>query len=157
MDDFTFERLDFIKIDVEGMEADVIHGGGHTLATHRPIIFAECNDLANGSKTLRSCLDMRYVVYGVLSAAFNIDNFKHLADNIFLNASEASLLAIPQEKQAVMMQRINLAAFARIDSLDAMSLLLLHKPQYVDEVLALTPAAVVLGIDFSSPLARKRN
>jgi FkbM family methyltransferase len=156
LDDFTFERLDFIKIDAEGMEADVIFGGEQTLAKHRPILFAECNDLANGSRTMQSCIDMGYVIYGVLSAAFNVDNFKHLSDNIFWSASEASLLAIPNEKLTAFVDQGSLTEFAHIDSVDALNLLLLHKPQYVHEVLASSSAAAVLGTGFSSPLATKK-
>lgn len=33
---------DFIKIDVEGHELAVLHGGRNTLATHRPILLLEC-------------------------------------------------------------------------------------------------------------------
>jgi FkbM family methyltransferase len=157
LDHFSFERVDLIKIDAEGMEAEVIAGGPRTLAAHRPIVFAECNDLRNGSKTLLGCLDIGYVVYGVLSRAFNSDNYKQVSENIFFNGSEASLLAIPAEKVGSIAQRLDLSCFAQIDSLDALALLLLHKPQYPDEVLTAAPAATVLGLEFPSPLSRRRD
>lgn len=156
LDHFTFDRIDLVKIDAEGMEAEVIAGGAHTLASHRPIIFAECNDLRNGSRTLLEFLSMNYVVYGVLSEAFNPDNYNHVSENIFFNGSEASLLAIPREKIAPVVERLDLSLFPIIDSLDALALLLLHKPQYLDEVLAVTAAAAVLGLEFSCPLSRRR-
>ena len=37
------ERLDFLKIDVEGGETPVILGASETVARHRPIIFTEFN------------------------------------------------------------------------------------------------------------------
>src|SRR5262245_20929132 len=38
--------IDFVKIDVEGAEASVIHGAHHVLCTMRPIILLEINDRA---------------------------------------------------------------------------------------------------------------
>jgi len=157
LDHFTFDRIDFVKIDAEGMEAEVIAGGVRTLAAYRPVVFAECNDLRNGSKTLLACLEGGYAVYGVLSAAFNPNNYNGVSQNIFFDGSEASLLAIPLEKIASVAQRIDLDSLARIDSPDALALLLLHKPQYPEEVLAATAAATVLGLDFPSPLSRRHD
>jgi FkbM family methyltransferase len=34
-------RLDFIKIDVEGAELQILHGGQHTITTSQPVILAE--------------------------------------------------------------------------------------------------------------------
>lgn len=34
-------RIDFLKVDVEGMEPDVLGGGGELLATHRPVMYLE--------------------------------------------------------------------------------------------------------------------
>lgn len=155
LDDFALGRVDFIKIDAEGMEADVLAGARRTLAEHRPVVFAECNDLRNGGNTLNAFLEAGYAVYGVLSEAFNPDNYNHVAENIFFGGSEASLLAVPQERLTSLAVRLDLSAFPGIDSLDALALLLLHKPQYPDEVLATTSAAAVLGVEFPSPLARR--
>lgn len=41
IDSIGLERLDFMKIDVEGMELDVIEGAKETITKHRPIILAE--------------------------------------------------------------------------------------------------------------------
>src|SRR5262249_12083623 len=36
IDDLEISRLDFLKIDVEGMEMDVLEGGEKTITAHRP-------------------------------------------------------------------------------------------------------------------------
>ena len=41
IDAFEFERLDFVKIDVEGMELDVLEGGKQTIERHRPQMLIE--------------------------------------------------------------------------------------------------------------------
>lgn len=43
LDDFDFQNVDFVKIDVEGYEAAVIDGGAETLLRDRPIIIVESN------------------------------------------------------------------------------------------------------------------
>jgi len=39
-------RLDFVKIDVEGMEPEVLRGAQDTIRRHRPVIMLEVNDYA---------------------------------------------------------------------------------------------------------------
>jgi FkbM family methyltransferase len=41
LDDFAFEDVDFIKIDVEGHELQVLEGGRETLGRCRPVVLAE--------------------------------------------------------------------------------------------------------------------
>lgn len=41
LDSFRLKRLDFIKLDVEGMETEVIAGGSGLINLHRPILLVE--------------------------------------------------------------------------------------------------------------------
>jgi len=41
IDTFEFPRIDFIKIDVEGMELDVLLGGKKSISRHKPIMLVE--------------------------------------------------------------------------------------------------------------------
>lgn len=41
LDSLGLERLDFVKLDVEGMEMEVLRGGRDALARHRPIMMIE--------------------------------------------------------------------------------------------------------------------
>lgn len=41
IDGLALHRLDFIKLDVEGMEMDVLRGAGATLERHKPIVLVE--------------------------------------------------------------------------------------------------------------------
>ena len=45
LDSFAFEDVDFIKIDVEGHELQVLQGAVKTLTTYKPVIVLEQNDL----------------------------------------------------------------------------------------------------------------
>jgi len=44
LDDFAFDDVDFIKIDVEGYEERVLDGGWETIAKHRPALLIELED-----------------------------------------------------------------------------------------------------------------
>jgi len=57
LDHYSFERLDWIKIDVEGCEVDVLQGAFATLARHRPKILVE-NHLFKDPTINQRCEDM---------------------------------------------------------------------------------------------------
>jgi len=40
------KAVDFIKIDIEGSETDMLKGAEHTLSTYRPMLLIEMNDIA---------------------------------------------------------------------------------------------------------------
>lgn len=43
LDNMTFERVDFLKIDVEGYEVKVIEGAARTIELHRPLLICEAS------------------------------------------------------------------------------------------------------------------
>jgi len=44
LDSYNFENVDFIKIDVEGFETNVIKGAFETIRKYRPVILFECKE-----------------------------------------------------------------------------------------------------------------
>jgi FkbM family methyltransferase len=157
LDSFSFDRIDLIKIDAEGMEPEVIGGAQQTIARHRPIIFAECNDLEHGAEMLRALAALDYATFGAVEPAYNPSNFRGNPHNIFGEADEVALLAVPREGIEAWQARGALDGLATIDSVDALALLLLHKAQYPSEVLAASSAAAALGIRYASPLSRMQD
>jgi FkbM family methyltransferase len=62
IDELAFARVDLIKIDVEGMEAEVIKGAEQTLRAQRPLLYVEY--LKSGSEALWRQLDaLGYELY----------------------------------------------------------------------------------------------
>ena len=41
LDDFKFDRVDYIKLDVDGAEWDIVQGGVKTIGTHLPVFCLE--------------------------------------------------------------------------------------------------------------------
>ena len=62
LDEFNFERLDFLKIDIEGMEIEALNGGMNTIKKLRPWMFIEFWNVDRAK--LKSWFDgLDYTVY----------------------------------------------------------------------------------------------
>jgi FkbM family methyltransferase len=85
LDDVLAERpaVRFIKIDVEGMERDVLLGATDIIRTRRPILYVE-NDRVPESKALLETLqELGYRAYWHFPAFFNPQNFFSNPDSIY--------------------------------------------------------------------------
>jgi len=153
LDAYGLDRLDFMKIDVEGMEIAVLNGAKETVGRCRPVIFAECNSLESGVLIVRWAQKENYQSYGVLSAAYNQHNFAGNTENIFGEAQETGLLLIPAEEYMRHETILLRQQLPQINTADDLALLLLHKPQYPYEVLVNTAASKSLTLLYPSPQA----
>jgi FkbM family methyltransferase len=100
LDTYTFTRLDFIKIDVEGMEKDVLDGARNTINRHRPLLYVE-NDREEKSEALiRTIMDLGYRLWWHLPTLYNPDNFRQNANNIFPSIVSFNMLCLPQSMTA---------------------------------------------------------
>ena len=95
LDDIEFERLDFIKIDVEGMEARVLQGASKTINQHRPILFIENDRAEKSAELIQRLFDLRYDLYWHLAPIFSASNFYRNPENIFPGLVSINMLCIP--------------------------------------------------------------
>lgn len=93
------ERCDFIKIDVEGMERDVILGARETIARFRPVLFVE-NDRADKSEDLISTLEeMGYRCFWHVSPLYNPQNWRENPYNAFGFIHSFNMLCVPEGRE----------------------------------------------------------
>jgi FkbM family methyltransferase len=95
LDRFSLPSLRLLKIDVEGMETEVLLGARQTIARHRPIIYVENDRKANSERLIRTLLDLGYDLYWDLPPLFNPDNFAGYPDNVFSGIISINLLCLP--------------------------------------------------------------
>jgi hypothetical protein len=87
-----------IKIDVEGMETDVIAGAAETIRRCRPLLYVE-NDRAERSAALiQQIIDLDYRLSWHLPPLFNPDNYFGAHDNAFGDILSVNMLCVPQER-----------------------------------------------------------
>jgi len=92
-------RLNFLKIDVEGMEFSVIKGAKKLIEKHQPVIYLE-NDRPNKSESLiKTIWSMGYKAYWHLPPLFNPNNFAGNTENIFSKIVSVNMLCIPKSKE----------------------------------------------------------
>lgn len=90
----SLPRLRLVKIDVEGMEADVISGGRQLIAKFKPVLYLE-NDRAEKSEALiRLIAGLGYRLYWHLPPLFNPDNFYGERENLFPNVVSINMLCV---------------------------------------------------------------
>jgi FkbM family methyltransferase len=95
IDDLDLPACRLIKIDVQGMEAEVIRGGRETIRRHRPVLYVE-NDLREKSAALIGALfELDYRLYWHLPPLFNADNYLQETQNIYPNIRSINMLCLP--------------------------------------------------------------
>jgi FkbM family methyltransferase len=98
MDSYGLRRCSFIKIDVEGMEQQVLEGGTSTIHGLRPVMYVE-NDRKEKSRDLIQLLmAMDYALWWHLAMLFSPHNFANNRNNVFGNTVSINMLCLPKEK-----------------------------------------------------------
>ena len=78
-----FPSVDFIKIDVEGMEYNVLQGAKNTIAYYRPHMLIEMQDSNMNPFVFDLLASMSYNMYWAPCATYNPQNHKHNSENVF--------------------------------------------------------------------------
>lgn len=134
LDSLALSKCDLIKIDVEGLEADVLESAIDTIKRARPLIACACNFLDAGSRVFKFAMLNKYKVFSAVTPAFNLGNHAGCMSNIFGDAAEVMLILVPIEGN----EKFNLlradVELAPIQSTDDLALVLMKNPQHVSEV-----------------------
>ncbi len=97
LDSFALNKCNLIKIDVEGMEPQVLDGARTTIRKLRPIIFVETT-MENARDVIQRLADFRYESWWHISAYYNANNFFKNPDNVFADIHpETNLICFPKE------------------------------------------------------------
>lgn len=114
LDSLELPVCHFIKLDVEGMEAQVLTGAAQTIAHHRPILYVENDRKDRSAALLGTLLGMDYRLYWHLPPLFNPNNFFAEAENLFGAIVSVNVLGLPGEaKQDIKLPEIESADAGR--------------------------------------------
>ena len=94
IDSFHLPRCDFLKIDVEGMEEDVLRGAESTIGRFKPILYFKCDRTQKADSLIRYAHSLGYALYWHLPYLFNPQNFTDNHRNVFGEVVSKNILCV---------------------------------------------------------------
>lgn len=83
IDSFELPKCDMMKIDVEGMEEEVLLGAKDTIARLKPILYLECDRKEKEQSLLKLIHSLGYRMFWHTPTLFNEKNYAGKSENIF--------------------------------------------------------------------------
>jgi len=97
LDDFNFPACHFLKVDVEGMELDVLRGANRLIGRYRPIIYVENDRKDKSDELVRHLHSLDYKMYWHRPYYYNPDNFFHNPENVFPNTGSLNMICVHRD------------------------------------------------------------
>jgi hypothetical protein len=98
LDELDLRRCALIKVDVEGMEAQVVEGARQTIERCRPALFLENDTVERSREVLTAVESVGYKAYWHIASYFNPRNFFGNLENVFARYQpQANILCVPKE------------------------------------------------------------
>lgn len=96
LDEFGIARCRLLKVDVEGMELQVLRGARKLIAVNQPAIYVENDRPELSDPLVRFIQDLDYVLYWHYPPLFNPDNFLKNPTNVFGGLVSLNMLCLPK-------------------------------------------------------------
>jgi len=94
IDEMNFTKVDFIKIDIEGMEIDALRGAEETIKKFKPILYVE-NDRAEKSEALIEYIkELGYSIHNHQAPMYNPNNYFEFKENHLVFPSESGDITV---------------------------------------------------------------
>jgi len=102
VDDLELSRCDVMKIDVEGMELEVLTGAARTIERFKPMIYCENNRTDRSAQILGELTRQGYKIWWHILNYYNPNNFFAEKENIFAPYwPEANILCVHESARVV--------------------------------------------------------
>ena len=98
LDSYSLGKCAFIKIDVEGMEQQVLEGASNTIHSHRPVLYVENDRKEKSPGLIQLLLAMDYALWWHVTPLYNPNNFAGNKNNVFGGTVSINMLCVPKEK-----------------------------------------------------------
>ncbi|MCP4040990.1 MAG: FkbM family methyltransferase [Gammaproteobacteria bacterium] len=94
IDSLNLPACHLMKIDVEGMEAEVIRGGVESIRRLKPVLYVENDRKANSPALISLLGSLGYRMFWHLPPLFNPDNYFNNGTNIFPDTVSVNMLCV---------------------------------------------------------------
>lgn len=96
-DELELPRLNFLKIDAEGMEAEVLEGAHETLARTRPCLYFENHDWEKSPRLIEFALSLGYRLWWHMPLLYNPENYFGDTEDRYPGIVSMNMLGAPRE------------------------------------------------------------
>ena len=96
IDSFELPCCDFIKIDVEGMEEEVVRGAAETITRLKPVLYCECDRADKAESLIRFIDSLGYAMFWHLPPLYHPENFTGNLTNVFDNIVSSNILCVDE-------------------------------------------------------------
>jgi len=98
LDSYGLGKCSFIKIDVEGMEQQVLEGAANTIHARRPVMYVENDRKEKSPGLIQLLLAMDYALWWHITPLYNPNNYAGNKNNVFGNTVSINMLCVPKER-----------------------------------------------------------
>lgn len=96
---FKLSSLRLLKIDVEGMEKEVLLGAKNLITTFKPVIYIENDRIEKSKELIETLWDLGYELYWHLPRLFNPNNFFKNRENTIGNYVSVNMLCVEKSSK----------------------------------------------------------
>lgn len=100
LDSLALDACHLVKIDVEGMDFQVLQGAADLVRRCRPSIYMEAKTGPHTRSAIAWLQERGYLCHWHFAPFFSADNFNGIRENVFGDRGDINLLALPSEKPA---------------------------------------------------------